>query len=152
MVILKYLRVFLSKPSMPDDLAWRTCCIEYVLRRVCMCWCVCVRAEWVSGERERGGKRSVSWASGVTQEQKLCVCWWIFFFLSQSKVLLYLFARYCGVFWNKCEIVWNITNSCLQSRLQERIFLPISSWIIRIPFLCMYAEMPTDLIIIRYPL
>lgn len=135
---------------MPDDLAWRTCCIEYVLRRVYMCWCVCARSGCLG--RERGGEEEcfVSiWCDAGTK----VVCLLVDFFFSPKARFYFTYLRaIVGYFGTSVKLFEISQIPVYKADYKEGFFFPFHRELLRIPFLCMYAEMPTDLIIIRYPL
>lgn len=86
---------------MPDDLAWRTCCIEYVLRRVYMCWCVCVRGVGVWGERDGGGGEECFVSIWCDAGAKVVCLLVDFFFLPKQGFTLLT----CALLWGILEQV-----------------------------------------------
>lgn len=85
--------------------------------------CVCARGVGVWGERE-GGKRSVSWASGVTQEQKLCVCWWIFFFSPKARFYFTYLRAIVGYFGTSVKLFEISQIPVYKADYKEGFFFP----------------------------
>lgn len=86
--------------------------------RVCVSVCVCARGVGVWGWKGRSGEYFVSiWCDAGAKV--VCLLVDFFFSLTLWKQGFTLLARYCGIFWRKCEIVW---------KYQKFLFTKPISW------------------------